>query len=39
MSGDHGQDVSVGMGYTLLFEGDVSSTYERSAIKEKIIKK
>ena len=39
ISGDHGQSVSVGVGYTLLLESNVSGTYEGLAMKKKIIKK
>jgi len=39
MSGDHGQDISVGMEYTLLLEGNASSTCEKLAMKKKLLEK
>ena len=37
ISGDHGQDVGVGVEYILLLKSDTPSTYERSAMKGKLL--
>jgi len=39
ISGDHGQGVGIGVGYTLLLECDAPGTGKRAIMKRKIIKK